>query len=62
VVEMKEVLKQMQPELEAASLETEIMMEKLSVDKAEADATQKVVAVQEAEATKQANEAQQLAD
>jgi len=51
----------MQPELEKASAETEKMMAKLSVDKAEADATQKVVAVQEAEATKQEQEARRLA-
>ncbi len=52
----------MQPELEKASIETEKMMVKLSVDKAEADATQKVVAVQEAEATKQEQEARKLAN
>jgi dynein heavy chain len=34
---MKLVLKDMQPELEKASIETEKMMEKLTVDKAEAN-------------------------
>lgn len=34
---MKIVLKDMQPELEKASIETEKMMQKLSVDKVEAD-------------------------
>ncbi len=37
------------------------MMEKLKVDKSAADETQRVVAVEEAEATKQEQEARQLA-
>lgn len=53
VAEMRIILKDMQPELEKASAETEKMMEKLSVDKAEADTTQKIVSVEEAQATKQ---------
>ncbi|KAL4427402.1 hypothetical protein ABPG74_009674 [Tetrahymena malaccensis] len=62
VEEMRIVLKDMQPQLEKASAETEKMMEKLSVDKADADATQKVVAVEEAQATQQAAEATKLAE
>lgn len=53
VAEMRIILKDMQPELEKASIETEKMMQKLSIDKAEADTTQKVVSVEEAQATKQ---------
>lgn len=59
---MRIILKDMQPELEKASIETEKMMQKLSVDKAEADTTQKVVSVEEAQATKQAAEATKLAE
>ena len=51
VAEMKIVLEKMQPELEQAQLETTKMMEHLKVEKEDADQTQKVVAVQEAEAT-----------
>lgn len=51
VAEMRIILKDMQPQLEKASAETEKMMQKLSVDKAEADSTQKIVAVEEAQAT-----------
>jgi len=42
----------MQPKLEQSSIETEKMMEHLKIDKAEADAKQKIVAVEEIEATK----------
>lgn len=49
---MKIILKDMQPKLEQSSIETEKMMEHLKIDKAEADAKQKVVAVEEIEATK----------
>ncbi len=51
VEEIKIVLKDMQPQLEKASIDTLKMMEKLKVDKAEADETQKVVAKEEAQAT-----------
>ena len=37
VAEMRVVLKDMQPELEKAQEETEIMMKKLAIDKSEAD-------------------------
>ncbi len=40
----------MQPELEKASIETEKMMEKLTVDKAEANDIQKKVSKEEKEA------------
>jgi dynein heavy chain len=36
----------MQPELEKASIETEKLMEKLTIDKAEAEEVQKVVTVE----------------
>lgn len=41
----------MEPELQKASEETEVMLERLKIDKAEADKTQKIVAVEEAEAS-----------
>lgn len=43
----------MEPKLKKASEETEKMLESLKIDKANADETQKIVAVEEAEATKQ---------
>ena len=49
----------MQPKLEEAAIETEKVMARLEIDKKEADETQKVVSVEEAEAqieTKKANE------
>jgi dynein heavy chain len=61
VEEIKIVLKEMQPKLEKASIETQKMMEKLKVDKAAADETQKVVAREEADAQKQQEEASRLA-
>ena len=42
-------------------METQKMMEKLKVDKAQADETQKIVAKEEAEAQKQQEEASRLA-
>ncbi len=47
VQELRKILKEMQPELEKASIETEKMMEKLKVDKVDADQTQKIVAVEQ---------------
>lgn len=52
VEEIKITLKDMQPKLEQASIDTLKMMEKLKVDRQEADDTQKVVAREESEATK----------
>lgn len=51
VDEMKILLSKMEPELQKASEETEKMLERLKIDKAEADKTQKIVAVEEAEAS-----------
>ena len=63
---MQITLTEMQPELEKASIETEKLMEKLTVDKAEAEEVQKVVSeeekianVQKAEATALATEAEE---
>jgi dynein heavy chain, axonemal len=42
----------MQPKLEQSSIETEKMMGHLKIEKAEADATQKIVSIEEIEATK----------
>ena len=61
VEEMKILLKEMQPKLEQASIETEKMMEKLKVDKQSADETQKIVAQEEAIASKQEQEAREIA-
>ncbi|CAD8156782.1 unnamed protein product [Paramecium pentaurelia] len=61
VEEIKITLKDMQPKLEQASIDTIKMMEKLKVDKQEADDTQRIVAREESEATKQQEEATQLA-
>ena len=57
---MQVQLKDMQPKLEAAAIETEKMMTKIEADKKEADETRAVVSVEEAIATKQAEEAQKL--
>jgi dynein heavy chain len=46
VEEMQKELTKMQPELEKASLETEKLMEKLTIDKAEAEEVQKVVSIE----------------
>ena len=61
VGEMQVMLVKMQPELEQAAIETERVMVKLEVDKAEADETQKIVSVEEAEAQKQSAAAMELA-
>jgi len=50
-------LKEMKPQIEQAEIDTTKMMEKLAVDKKEADETQKQVAADEAVATKQQEEA-----
>lgn len=61
VEEMREILKKMQPELEVASKETEDFMIKLKDDKEDADVTQRQVAKEEAEATKEESKARALA-
>lgn len=61
VEEMREILKKMQPELEVASKETEDFMVKLKEDKEDADITQRQVAKEEAEATKEESKARALA-
>lgn len=47
----------MQPKLEQAAIETERMMKTIEIEQKEADEQQKIVAVEEALATKQAAEA-----
>jgi dynein heavy chain, axonemal len=50
---MKVLLAKMEPELKKASEETEKMLESLKIDKAAADETQRVVSIEETEASKQ---------
>ena len=57
VYEMKILLGKMEPELKKASEETDKMLERLKIDKADADMTLKIVSVEEAEATIQEQEA-----
>ena len=58
---MKIRLAKMEPELKKASEETEKMLDSLKIDKAAADETQRVVSIEEAEASKQEQEARKLA-
>lgn len=60
VDEMKILLGKMEPELKKASEETDKMLERLKIDKADADMTLKIVSVEEAEATIQEQEARKL--
>ena len=55
------MLTKKQPQLEQASEETEKLMAKLTVDKAEAEEVQKVVSVEKKEADIQKLEASELA-
>lgn len=59
---MKINLKKKEPELQKASADTEKLMKHLTVEKADAEKTQTVVAKDEVEATKGALEAQKIAD
>lgn len=60
--ELQIKLKNMQPELEQASIETEKMMVVLEVEKKEAFETQKIVSAEEFEAQKSKEEATKLAN
>lgn len=60
VDEMKILLGKMEPELKKASEETDKMLERLKIDKADADMTLKIVSVEEAEASIQEQEARKL--
>ncbi len=62
VDKMQIILKEKQPQLEIASVETDKMLEIITVDKVAADEKQVIVSQEEVEAAKQTEEAQKIAD
>jgi|JI61114C2RNA_FD_contig_81_621081_length_7651_multi_2_in_0_out_0_6 hypothetical protein len=59
---MKIQLKEMQPELEKKNHEVGELLQSLTKDQNEAQEQQRIVAVEEAEATRESDKAKQLAD